>query len=53
VVGTPRYFADGGVEVDVEVPLEGALSEVPSPKPDTTPGSAAPAPPAAAGKESP
>src|SRR5512141_361277 len=23
VVGTPRYFSDGGVEMDVEVPLEG------------------------------
>jgi hypothetical protein len=26
-VGKPRYFSDGGVELDVEVPLEGALSE--------------------------
>jgi len=26
-VGKPRYFSDGGVEVDVEVPLEGALSD--------------------------
>ena len=26
-VGKPRYFSDGGVEMDVEVPLEGALSE--------------------------
>lgn len=27
VVGQPRYFSDGGVELDVEVPLEGALSD--------------------------
>jgi hypothetical protein len=27
VVGKPRYFSDGGVELDVEVPLEGALSD--------------------------
>jgi hypothetical protein len=27
VVGAPRYFSDGGVEMDVEVPLEGALSD--------------------------
>lgn len=26
-VGKPRYFSDGGVEVDVEVPLDGALSD--------------------------
>jgi len=27
VVGKPRYYSDGGVEMDVEVPLEGAISE--------------------------
>ncbi len=27
-VGPPRYFSDGGVEIDVEVPLDGKLSEV-------------------------
>ena len=27
VVGSPRYFSDGGVEMDVEVPLDGALSD--------------------------
>lgn len=32
VVGKPRYFSDGGVELDVEVPLEGALSEALLPK---------------------
>jgi hypothetical protein len=26
-VGKPRYYDDGGVEIDVEVPLEGALSD--------------------------
>jgi hypothetical protein len=26
-VGKPRYFSDGGVEIDVEVPLDGALSD--------------------------
>jgi hypothetical protein len=26
-VGKPRYYSDGGVEMDVEVPLEGALSD--------------------------
>jgi hypothetical protein len=40
VVGAPRYFSDGGVELDVEVPLEGALSDALLPRP------AAPAPPA-------
>jgi hypothetical protein len=34
VVGKPRYFSDGGVELDVEVPLEGALSDALLPKPD-------------------
>jgi hypothetical protein len=39
VVGSPRYFSDGGVEMDVEVPLEGALSDALLPRP------AVPAPP--------
>ncbi len=34
VVGKPRYFSDGGVEMDVEVPLEGALSDALLPKPE-------------------
>ncbi len=34
VVGAPRYFSDGGVEMDVEVPLEGALSDAVPPKPE-------------------
>ncbi len=42
VVGKPRYFSDGGVELDVEVPLEGALSDALLPR-------AEPKPPAAAG----
>jgi hypothetical protein len=42
VVGKPRYFSDGGVELDVEVPLEGALSDALLPK-------AEPRPPASAG----
>jgi hypothetical protein len=33
VVGSPRYFSDGGVELDVEVPLEGALSDALLPRP--------------------
>lgn len=37
-VGPPRYFSDGGVEIDVEVSLDGKLSEVLMPKGD---GSAA------------
>ena len=41
VVGSPRYFSDGGVELDVEVPLEGALSDAllpkTEPKPETKP----------------
>jgi hypothetical protein len=32
VIGSPRYFSDGGVELDVEVPLDGALSEALLPK---------------------
>jgi hypothetical protein len=35
VVGSPRYFSDGGVEMDVEVPLEGALSDALLPRPAT------------------
>jgi len=42
VVGKPRYFSDGGVELDVEVPLEGALSDALLPR-------AEPRPPGAAG----
>jgi hypothetical protein len=37
VVGAPRYFSDGGVEMDVEVPLEGALSDALLPKPEPKP----------------
>jgi hypothetical protein len=47
VVGKPRYFSDGGVEMDVEVPLEGKLSDALLPRGDTQPASApagAPAP---------
>lgn len=40
VIGKPRYFSDGGVEMDVEVPLDGALSDALLPKPEK----AAPAP---------
>ncbi len=31
-VGKPRYYSDGGVEIDVEVPIDGALSEALLPK---------------------
>src|SRR6516165_6131354 len=34
VIGAPRYFSDGGVEMDVEVPLEGAMSDALLPKPE-------------------
>jgi hypothetical protein len=34
VVGAPRYFSDGGVEMDVEVPLDGAMSDALLPKPE-------------------
>jgi hypothetical protein len=34
VVGAPKYFSDGGVEMEVEVPLEGALSDALLPKPE-------------------
>jgi len=48
VVGKPRYYEDGGVEMDVEVPLEGKLSDVLLPKsgaaPAAAPAPAAPAP---------
>jgi hypothetical protein len=48
VVGSPRYFSDGGVEMDVEVPLEGALSDTllprPEAKPQSKPASTVPAP---------
>lgn len=37
VVGAPRYFSDGGVEMDVEVPLEGALSDALLPRPEPKP----------------
>ncbi|HVO19759.1 MAG TPA: hypothetical protein VMU15_10910 [Anaeromyxobacter sp.] len=50
-VGKPRYFSDGGVEIDVEVPLEGALSDALLPHP-TEPAGAAPAPAAAGGPTS-
>jgi hypothetical protein len=32
VIGSPRYFSDGGVEMDVEVPLDGVLADVLLPK---------------------
>jgi hypothetical protein len=40
VVGKPRYFSDGGVEMDVEVPLDGALSDALLPKPEAKPPAA-------------
>jgi hypothetical protein len=43
IVGAPRYFSDGGVEMDVEVPLEGALSDALLPKPEKK-GEATPEP---------
>jgi hypothetical protein len=48
VVGKPRYFSDGGVEIDVEVPLEGALSDALLPRP-AAPPAIPPAPPPAGG----
>lgn len=39
VAGKPRYFSDGGVELDVEVPLEGALSDALLPRPEARPPS--------------
>jgi hypothetical protein len=44
VVGSPRYFSDGGVEMDVEVPLEGAMSDALLPKPDGAKPDAKPEP---------
>jgi hypothetical protein len=45
VVGKARYFSDGGVEMDVEVPLEGGLSDAllprAKPKPPSVAGPAA------------
>ncbi len=46
-VGKPRYYSDGGVEMDVEVPLEGALSEALLPR--EGPSAAAPATPVPSG----
>jgi hypothetical protein len=54
VVGAPRYFSDGGVEMDVEVPLEGALSDALSAMPEARPEPGAEAAPStAAAKERP
>ena len=36
-VGKPRYFSDGGVEIEVEVPLEGALSDALLPRDPAAP----------------
>jgi hypothetical protein len=55
VVGKPRYFSDGGVELDVEVPLEGSLSDALLP-PAAPPGPQVPAPaakPSAAAADAP
>lgn len=49
VVGAPRYFSDGGVEMDVEVPLDGALSDAVLPKPEEKADAAAPVPAKAKG----
>ncbi len=53
-VGKPRYFSDGGVEIDVEVPLDGALSEALLPRDPEHPPAAAPedAPPVVGGPTS-
>ncbi|HEY6105584.1 MAG TPA: hypothetical protein VIV59_06360 [Anaeromyxobacteraceae bacterium] len=40
-VGAPRYFSDGGVEIDVEVPLDGKLSEALMPRGEGAPAGAA------------
>jgi len=45
-VGKPRYFSDGGVEMDVEVPLDGISEAVLPPAPPAP----APAPSGAAGE---
>jgi hypothetical protein len=37
VIGAPRYYSDGGVEMDVEVPIEGVLSETLMPKAEAAP----------------
>jgi len=44
VVGAPRYFSDGGVEMDVEVPLDGAMSDALLPKPEKKEEAPAPKP---------
>jgi hypothetical protein len=44
VVGAPRYFSDGGVELDVEVPLDGAMSDALLPKPEKKEAAPAPEP---------
>jgi hypothetical protein len=44
VVGKPRYYSDGGVEMDVEVPLEGKLSDALLPKGEGKAASASGAP---------
>lgn len=41
-VGKPRYYSDGGVELDVEVPLEGVLSDALLPR-EQEPGAVEPA----------
>jgi hypothetical protein len=33
VVGKPRYYSDGGVEIDVEVPLQGGITDALLPRP--------------------
>lgn len=43
VVGKPRYYSDGGVEMDVEVPMEGKLSDALLPKADPAKPAAVPA----------
>jgi hypothetical protein len=41
VIGKPRYYSDGGVEIDVEVPLSGALSDSLLPRPSEVPAAEA------------
>ncbi len=48
VVGKPRYFSDGGVEMDVEVPLDGALSDALLPRTESRGAGGAEARPARA-----
>jgi hypothetical protein len=51
-VGKPRYYSDGGVELDVEVPLDGALSDALLPHPPAAaPGAGPAAAPARPGAE--